>query len=113
MPTPTELVARDVAHERQRQNAKWGEQNHPDGTGPDVWPLAFAACSTPAADLARSATRVTDDYAKAGKVTWLDILREEYHEALAESDPEKLREELIQLAAVAQQWVEAIDRRDR
>ncbi|TIH26025.1 NUDIX hydrolase, partial [Subtercola vilae] len=42
---------------------------------------------------------------------WQDILLEEVFEAFAESDTSKLRTELIQVAAVAQQWVEAIDRR--
>ncbi|MBF4625528.1 hypothetical protein [Clavibacter sp. VKM Ac-2872] len=105
-------AARDTAAERIRQNAKWGEQNHPDGTGPDVRPLLFAGALPRADDLARYATQATDAHAADGTVTWLDILREEYHEALAESDPAKLREELIQLAAVAQQWVEHIDRRE-
>ena len=45
-----------------------------------------------------------------GEGTWADILREEYFEALAETDPARLRVELIQVAAVAVAWVEAIDR---
>ena len=32
--------------------------------------------------------------------------------ALAEVEPAKLREELIQVAAVAVAWIEAIDRRE-
>jgi hypothetical protein len=42
---------------------------------------------------------------------WVDILEEEVAEAAAESDPAKLRAELVQVAAVAVAWIEAIDRR--
>lgn len=93
-------VFRDIVEERAAQNAKWGEQNHPDGTGRPYDQFH--------ADKAR---RLCNDAAEAGVVTWRHILREEVAEALAESDPAKLREELIQVAAVAAAWVEAIDRR--
>jgi hypothetical protein len=67
----TMRVLDEVQDERRRQDAKWGEQNHPDGT----------------------------------------IALEEVFEALVETDPAKLRDELLQVAAVAVAWVEAIDRR--
>ncbi|WP_309080297.1 hypothetical protein [Zhihengliuella sp.] len=102
----------DVHAERLRQDAKWGEQNHPDGTGSSSKPLAAMAASGVTADwLADSATLATDTAAERGVVTWRHILLEEVFEALAESDPAKLRTELIQVAAVATQWAEAIDRR--
>jgi NTP pyrophosphatase (non-canonical NTP hydrolase) len=44
---------------------------------------------------------------------WLPILTEEFGEvgkAMCENDPVNLREELIQVAAVAAAWVECIDR---
>ncbi len=111
-------VAADVRAERGRQNAKWGEQNHPDGTGPEVTPLrelsrrlGVALSIAPADDLAAAATDTTDVQAEAGTVTWLDITLEEVFEAMAESDPRKLRTELVQASAVMQQWAEAIDRR--
>lgn len=71
----------DVMQERVRQDRKWGEQNHPEGI-------------------------------------WLGILGEEYGEVakeIAESqarplDMSALREELVQTAAVAVAWIEAIDR---
>jgi len=34
---PGRTVATDVRAERERQNTKWGQQNHPDGTGPDSY----------------------------------------------------------------------------
>lgn len=92
-------VAREVIQERVAQDAKWGEQNHPNGTG--LYQQQAAA---------ENARRVCDRNAHLGKVTWADILREEFYEALAESDPARLRTELIQVAAVAVAWVEAIDR---
>jgi type IV pilus biogenesis protein CpaD/CtpE len=94
---------RAVRDERDRQDAKWGEQNHPDGTGRDGNRKAMA-------DMARE---LCQRLAALGVVTWYHILLEEVYEALAEDDPAKLRAELIQVAAVAQQWVEAIDRRAR
>ncbi|MEB0303834.1 hypothetical protein QN345_00575 [Cryobacterium sp. 10I1] len=106
-------IAWEVIDERTRQNEKWGEQNHPNGTGPGCKPLADVTTehySYPAEDLATLAKLATDRAAARGDVTWRDILIEEVFEAFAEDDPAKLRAELVQVAAVAQQWVEAIDR---
>ena len=41
----------------------------------------------------------------------MHLVREEVAEAFAESDPARLREELIQVAALAVSWVEKIDAR--
>lgn len=88
-----------VVSERVAQEVKWGEQNHADGTGVSAaW----------AADAYRE--RCERAFAE-GRGTWRDILLEEVFEALAEEDPAPLREELVQVAAVAIAWVEAIDRR--
>ena len=97
--TPTDHVLDEIAAERVAQNAKWGEQNHPDGTGE-----AFA----PAADAARD---LCERAFSAKRGNWQVILTEEAYEAFAESDPVKLRRELVQVAAVAVAWIEAIDRR--
>lgn len=99
-------VAIEIIQERARQHTKWGEQNHPNGTGPQlVW-----AYSGPAAYVAETARAECQRLSAEGLVTFADILLEEVAEALAEGDPAKLRAELIQVAAVAAQWVEAIDR---
>lgn len=97
--TPDGLVLAEVANERGRQDATWGEQNHPDGTG-------------------RPGSREFADYVRAlckangpAEDNWRDILYEEVAEAFAETDPAKLRAELIQVAAVAVNWIGAIDRR--
>lgn len=97
----TRRVLGDVAAERRRQDAKWGPQSHRDGTG-----YAYEGDRTrfrQACELAFG----------EGVGTWVDILLEEVYEALAETDLEKLRTELVQTAAVAAAWVEDIDRRAR
>jgi hypothetical protein len=94
----TRLLA-DVAAERAAQDDMWGVQELPDGTGPD---------RTADADRAKQAVA---DAAADGSLTWRHILHEEVLEAFAESDPEKLRAELVQVAAVAVKWVQALDRR--
>lgn len=100
---PTETALADVAAERRAQDTKWGPQNHPDGTGIRHLPLAPLM-----RDYART---LCDGEHKAGRGTWEMILAEEFWEAAAEEDPAQLRTELIQVAAVAVAWVEAIDRR--
>lgn len=95
----TSTVVGEVIAERIRQDEKWGVQNHPDGTGY----IGFESC-------ARSAKARTDDAAKNGTITYAHILEEEFWEALAETDRAKLRDELIQVAAVAVAWVEKLDR---
>lgn len=108
-------VIDDVWDERSRQDEKWGEQDHPDDTGPITRPL----CGHGSADLdLRTATELVahfrdtcDNRARRGSLGWSDILLKEVIEAVAESDPAQLRKELIQVAAVAVSWVEAIDRR--
>lgn len=99
-PRITTLVADEVVAERARQDDRWGEQNHPDGTGSP-------------AQIARSESTRRDCEAAAAsdRLTWCDVLREEVAEAFAESDPGLLRAELLQVAAVAMAWVEHLDRR--
>lgn len=97
---PTESVMMDVADEMDRQDAKWGDQSHlPNGTG-----------SIGYRHLADHYRQVCDAAFESGSAAWNDILLEEVFEALAESDPAKLRAELIQAAAVIVQWVAAIDK---
>jgi hypothetical protein len=98
-PADLAAVLTEVAAERRRQDERWGPQNHPDGTGD-----RFGA----AAALAR---KECDQAAGSGALSWRHILLEEVAEATAEDRPGALRRELIQVAAVAVAWVEAIDRR--
>ena len=91
-------IFNEIRAERQRQDEKWGEQNHFDGTGPGYRRHADAAHQRCQAA------------AELGLVSYRDILEEEVFEAFAESDPTKLRAELIQVAAVTVAWVEKLDR---
>ena len=93
-------VLEDVRAERYRQHAKWGEQNHPDGTG-----------GVHAVHQAEMAKDSTDRAARNGQLTFRLIADEEVAEANAETDQEKLRAELVQAAAVYVAWIEAVDRR--
>lgn len=96
-----DATLQQVAIERAAQDAKFGEQNHRDGTN---W-----ADRTAVANAARTAC---DKAFKENRGTWRHVLLEEVYEALAESDPAKLRAELVRVAAVAVAWVQAIDRRN-
>ena len=98
---PFMKVVREVVEERIKQDAKWGEQNHPDGTGHN-WQW-----------MADTKRKLCQEAFADGDGAWMHILVEEVYEAFAEDDPVKLRAELIQVAAVAVAWVEAIDRRKK
>lgn len=97
----TDRVLSQVLAERVAQDAKWGEQNHADGTGAEHY-VAMA-------DEAREDVELF--VAQHSGPEWALVLLEEVYEALAEHDPAKLRAELLQVAAVAVAWAEAIDRR--
>lgn len=90
----------DYLRERRRQNAKHPETDgFPDGTGREY---------VLAADMFRaSCDRASDE----GRCTWRHVLLEEVYEAMAEEDVSKLREELVQVMAVAGRWIEALDAR--
>lgn len=104
----------EVSEERGRQERKWGQQDHPDGTGP--WLLLWGMPTTLAGHArARNIERWARDRCQRapdeGGDTYERILTEKWAEAIAADDPEKLRTELLQVAAVAVAWIEAIDRR--
>ena len=106
-------VLEEVSHERARQDAKWGEQNHPNGTGDDRLLPRLAHTFDGRATmgtLAYSARNWCQSLAEDDACTYAAILLEEVGEALAERHPAALRAELIQVAAVAVAWVEKIDR---
>lgn len=102
----TEALARqhqlfyEMVDERNRQDAKWGPADHPNGTGGLTLNLD--------ASIAKAQCQTVFD---AGHGTWRHILAEEVAEAHAEDDITKLRAELIQVGAVVFAWLEAIDRK--
>lgn len=99
IPVSTASVLRDIADERYRQNEKFPGQHLPDGTRESMKSVADAA------------RVMCDMFAAQGELTWRDVLAEEISEAFAAEDPEQLRKELIQVAAVATRWAEEIDNR--
>ena len=110
-----QLTVLEVLDERARQYARYGTNaDLEDGTGPDVrWiPNIWDAYDSTAEGIEAGlradyeATEVTQ-----GKITWMHLVREEVAEAFAESDPARLREELIQVAALCVSWVEKLDDR--
>lgn len=108
----------EIVAERHRQDAKWGRQDHPDGTGPEVlfmpgdaikpWSDGENISMAELRDRIRAACQAA---ASAGAAVWWLVAAEELFEAFAEEDPAKLRAELVQLTAVGVAWIEAIDRR--
>lgn len=92
---------RDVRAERIRQAQLHGDQSHlPDGTGgPGLQTIA------------EYRRRQCEGAAQRGALTFRDIFDEEVAEVLAEDDPARLRAELVQVAAVCVQWIQAIDGR--
>jgi predicted house-cleaning noncanonical NTP pyrophosphatase (MazG superfamily) len=100
IPGSLERVLADVAAERAAQDASWEVQDFPDGTGHEY------------AEAADAAKRECRTAWAAARLSWRHILAEEFYEALAETDMDPLRTELVQTAAVAVKWVQALDRRD-
>lgn len=93
------VLTGDLIDEIDRADTKFGNQfDVPNGTGAD-WQQHEAVLSRMACQSAF----------KTGDGTWHAILHEEVAEAFAESDPALLRAELLQVAAVAIRWVDALD----
>lgn len=125
-PTPSIAVISDVLAERLRQDLKWGEQNHPNV---DPALIEYQASLSrvaedyeiPTADRAKALCQLA---ASGRGCTWAHILIEEVAEAieaaaihdkavhadavLAPGLRMALRDELIQVAAVAVQWAEKL-----
>lgn len=81
--TPIEKVFVDIVYERARQDAKWGDQS---GNLNVVW-----------------STVLTEEVGEAAKA----VLQLDFEHG---GTREELREELIQCAAVAVAWIEALDK---
>lgn len=80
----SDRIFQAVCRERQRQEKKWGEQNHPDA----LW-LAILA----------------EEFGEAAKEA-----NETHFRA---KDPYDLESELVQVMAVAKAWLECIERREK
>lgn len=105
-----------VNNEVVKQHQKWGQQNHPSL---DPVLLNRSGVCTP--------ERMCQEYEIPGELrsqflcenafkknqgTWAHIAVEELCESISEFDPEKRKQELIQLAAVCISWIDSIDRNE-
>lgn len=97
---PTGIYA-ELAAERGRQEDKFGPQNHPD--------QHFKDGDYRYVQRALEHTRQVN--ADPQTLTWFGILLEEVYETALAPGFKELREELVQVAAVAVAWIEALDRR--
>lgn len=95
----TSAILLELLAERVMQDAKHGAPNLPNGTGHHSY--------TESAQMWKEAV---DYCTEQGTLKHASVFQEEVFEALAESDPIKLRAELVQVAAYAVKWIEAIDR---
>lgn len=116
------MIFDEIRAERARQDQLWDEQNHPDidprdidvvthhyaASKADIWRQVNKERATPSRTVGRCSRCPEGLHTHTA---WDGILLEEVWEALAEADPAKLRTELIQVAAVAAAWIQAIDRR--
>ena len=100
-----ERVLLEVARERGRQQAKWGQQDHPSAfTTYMCWPYGMDS---------EDVKRYVDNSDHMGIADYAGILAEEFAEALDAETIEHVREELVQVAAVAVAAIESIDRNGR
>lgn len=105
-------VLEQVFEERLRQVAQYGHnEDLENGTGPNArWLLP--ASSNPAKVLQEQFREEYEEHeAATGKPTWMHLVREELAEAAESDNPERLAEELLQLAALAVSWVEKLENR--
>ena len=101
----------EVYVERNNQDKKWGEQNHPilDQSLINRHPITMCQeYEIPSEEKAKSKVEIHD---KRGDLTYFDILIEEISEAAScGNNNVELRKELIQCAAVLVAMVESLDR---
>jgi len=94
-------IFQEILHERLRQDSKYGEQN---------WPIVSAELSEYYKLLEPTVKLKCDTEYENGTLTWHEILKEEFVEAMDETTASLQREELIQMVAVGVAMIECIDR---
>lgn len=103
----TDKVLDEVAAERVKQFDRYGSNDDlENGTG-DTWldPVSWISAEETEREFRRSYEK---HEARNGRPTWMHLVREEVAEAFQEDDPVRLREELIQVAALCVSWVEKL-----
>ena len=121
MPKPKKILPMDnkqnilneIISERERQDKKWGVQNHPSVDSGlsqrDPYP-SDRMCEEYEIPSEARAKQLCEINAKIGLITWAHIAIEEVSEVVAAKDEITRREELVQLGAVILAWIESIDR---
>lgn len=99
-----EPIFRGIAREIWCSNARFGTPtvlatSRADGTGSDAWKARCAA-----------AKAICDE--KKADASWGEVLDEETAEVCQETEPAKMRPELLQVAATAIRWHLALDARE-
>ncbi len=98
-PDAAQELLDEVRREMDRQDRKWG---WPRPTAflvdDDIMPSLFRQCETSARWLFAH-----------NRPCWMAILGEEIGEVAREADPQARRKELVQVAAVALSWAQAIE----
>lgn len=108
-----------ISDERDKQDALWGIQNHPDfcpiltnrSGGCSIYRMA-EEFEVPSPERARSITHMAN---ARRELSWFPILQEEVSEVLqwnGLTKKDELKRELIQVAAVAVAWIESLERRE-
>ena len=109
----TDNVLWDVWRERSSEAARYGDNwENPYGFGPDeAWLAPLSRCTASRVQEAFREDYEENTEGRGGIVSWAQLIREEVAEAFAESDPQRIREELVQVAALAVSCIEKIDAR--
>lgn len=106
----TRVILELVFEERAAQEARYGRANQEieDGSGPGArWLGPYTGAS--AAEIQEGLRRDYEDFEdEAGRPTWVHLVREEVAEAFEEDDPERLKAELVQVAALCVSWAERL-----
>ena len=106
-------IFEEICAERQRQDEKFGEQRNYPMLGVYFDPFDHKKKQFPTTAAFKNALERSRERTKTDMFGWLDILFEEVCEAFLETEPEKQREEMIQVAAVAVAIIEYLDRRPK
>ena len=99
--------------ERRRQVARYGHNRSvTDGTGEDVrWIPRHAGGRTSRTIEQEFRLDLETWLSENDHETWVHLVREEIAEAFCETTPARLREELLQSAALIVAWIEQLDAR--
>ncbi len=109
-----ENIFNEIRNERQKQEAKWGEQNHPILDPILINRDAQRMCEEYEIPTESRARQKVEIHAERGDLTYMHILMEEISEAAScGSNTEELRKELIHSASVLVAMIESLDRNGR